>query len=500
MMLPNAEGQSQGEILVVEDNRASMKLLVGILADVGFAVRPAGDGELGLRSVQAKKPDLILLDFKLPGIDGIEVCRRLRKDPETREIPVIFVSALEDSQLKVQALQAGAVDYVTKPIDAAEVLARIATHLNISRLQRKTADQATELAEHRRHLEQLVVERTGELEASERKFRSMFETSADGIVVVDADSTMIVDVNAACETVYGYTKDEFLKLNVADILHEPEKTSSAAEFIAGSNKNSAGDCWHRKKDGTVFPVDFTAGRFTVDQRKFVYGFLRDTTDRKADEANIAASLREKEVLLREIHHRVKNNMQVIASLLRMHSRRTQNEQMRLVFGECRDRINAMSLIHEALYESDNIARIDFHSYLEKLCRYLNQAYSTTGHEIEISLLPSAAWLSMDQSVAVGMVVCELVSNAFKHAFTNDQPGVITIELAKSEGDEIRLTVQDNGVGLPAAVDFKDPKTLGLDLVVSTVTGELGGEIDVTRTPGTKYVIRFDCASSDGKDY
>lgn len=375
--------RQHGEILVIEDNPASLKLLVAILTEAGFKVRPAGDGELGLRSVQVKKPDLILLDFKLPGSNGVEVCERLKADPATQYIPIIFISAMEDSELKVKALHAGAVDYVTKPIKTAEVLARIETHLSMSRLQKETAQQAAELDTHRQHLENLVAERTKKLAASEAK--------------------------------------------------------------------------------------------------------------------IAASLREKDVLLREIHHRVKNNMQVIVSLLRLHSRRTQDEHVRLVFGECRDRINAMSLIHEALYESEDIARIDFHAYLEKLCRYLNRAYSTTGHDIQISLVHSQAWLGMDQSVAVGMVVCELVSNAFKHAFTEDRPGTIAIELAQLAGKEIQLTIQDNGVGLPAEIDLDSPPSLGLDLAVSAVRGELGGTIDVTRAPGTKYVIRFDCADIGGKE-
>jgi len=133
------------EIMVIEDDEGSLKLLSRVLTRAGYKVRPATDGELGLRSVQAKLPDLIMLDFRLPGMDGVEMCRRLKADPETKHIPVIFISALGEADFKVKALDAGAIDYVTKPIEPLEVLARINTHLNMYRLQRKLAVQSEKL-------------------------------------------------------------------------------------------------------------------------------------------------------------------------------------------------------------------------------------------------------------------------------------------------------------------------------------------------------------------
>ena len=127
-----------GEIMVVEDDEPNLKLLSAILAKAGYQVRPAGDGESALRSVRAKLPDLLLLDVNLPGMTGIEVCRRLKADPETNDFPVIFLSALGETELKVQALDAGGIDYITKPLGISEVLARINTHLNMHRLQRES--------------------------------------------------------------------------------------------------------------------------------------------------------------------------------------------------------------------------------------------------------------------------------------------------------------------------------------------------------------------------
>jgi DNA-binding response OmpR family regulator len=171
-MIPDlAPGRPHGEILIVEDNISSLKLLAAILTKAGYKVRPAPDGELALRSVQVKLPDLILLDFKLPGIDGIEVCRRLKEAPETRAIPVIFISAMDDVALKVTALEAGAADYVTKPHDPSEVLARINTHLSMYRMRRRLETKTEELDKHREHLEELVEERTAALLRNEARLR-----------------------------------------------------------------------------------------------------------------------------------------------------------------------------------------------------------------------------------------------------------------------------------------------------------------------------------------
>ncbi len=178
MNTDNANQAPQGDILIVEDNISHLKLLLEILTKAGYRVRPASDGELALRSVQVKLPDLILLDINLPGINGIEVCRRLKDNPVTKDLPVIFISALGETELKVKALEAGGTDYVTKPIEPSEILARISTHLKMHRLQRRLADQSEmlitevgerkkaekELTKHRDHLEELIEHRTIELQ------------------------------------------------------------------------------------------------------------------------------------------------------------------------------------------------------------------------------------------------------------------------------------------------------------------------------------------------
>ena len=152
----------------------------------------------------------------------------------------------------------------------------------------------------------------------------------------------------------------------------------------------------------------------------------------------------------------------------------------------------MSLIHEALYQSDNLAQIDFKVYLKKLCSNLIQAYGALGEGIAVTVDRCNVSLGMDQGIAVGMVICELVSNALKHAFPLGKGGQILISLFGLEGDMVELIVQDNGKSLPTEIDIINPPSLGLRLTAATVTRELGGSIKVERKGGTRFIIRFKC--------
>ncbi len=226
-----AHGSRREEILIVEDNPASLKLLSAILTEAGYKARPATDGELALRSLQAKLPELILLDLKLPGMDGIEVCRRLKEDPAARDTPVIFVSAVEDAEFKVSALEAGAVDYVTKPIVPAEVLARIGTHLRIHRMQRDLAAKTEQLEKHRDHLEVLVEDRTAALRKSEARLRKTQKIDA---LLVMAGS-IAHNFNNMLHAALGYAAMALDKIphdsEVRELLAESEKaTKRAAEL------------------------------------------------------------------------------------------------------------------------------------------------------------------------------------------------------------------------------------------------------------------------------
>ncbi len=221
------------------------------------------------------------------------------------------------------------------------------------------------------------------------------------------------------------------------------------------------------------------------------GHFRQMIDAvKSREEALRNALGEKEVLLREIHHRVKNNMQTIASLLRMHARKIDDARLTEIVNDCRDRIAAMSLVHESLYQSDSLAKIDFETYLNKLCRNLGRAYHAGGKGVSVSVDRCDVGLNLDQGVAVGLVVSELISNAFKHAFHEKESGSVAINVKNIDDDRVEMIVADDGAGLPADLDIRKTSSLGLRLVGGIITREMGGTIDVENDNGAKFIIRF----------
>ena len=247
------------------------------------------------------------------------------------------------------------------------------------------------------------------------------------------------------------------------------------------------------------------GAHTTSRRNFneddihffqaVANVLGMVIERLQAEAKIQASLREKEVLLLEIHHRVKNNLQVVSSLLRLQARQIQNDQSLEMFRDSQNRIKSMALIHEKLYNTQDLARIDFSKYVSKLGAYLFQSYSVNPAAIELALNIDDISLDIDTAVSCGLIISELVSNSLKYAFpplltgAGEPPGKIRIGLRAVDNNQLALTVSDNGCGLPKDFDLYSVDSLGLQLV-KRLTQQLKGKIELDRSGGTTFTITF----------
>jgi two-component sensor histidine kinase len=205
-------------------------------------------------------------------------------------------------------------------------------------------------------------------------------------------------------------------------------------------------------------------------------------------AELRATLREKEVLLKEIHHRVKNNLQVTSSLLRLQSAHIKDPVARELFVESQHRIHSMALVHEKLYQAPDLARVDMRDYTDSLAQLLARAYGTDGARIKIKLAHERLFLGIDIAVPVGLVLNELISNCLKHAFADGRDGRIEITIDHHAGQGFTVAVADDGVGLPADLDVRRAHTLGLQLV-HTLAEQLRGTIVVTRRArGTIFTL------------
>ena len=215
---------------------------------------------------------------------------------------------------------------------------------------------------------------------------------------------------------------------------------------------------------------------------------KEITERVQAEAKIKASLKEKEILLQEIHHRVKNNLQVISSLLNLQSQGIQDEKTLEVFQESQNRIRSMALIHEKLYRSSDLARVDFAEYIRNLASFLIRSYRSRA--VRLDLQAADIYLSIDNAVPCGLIVNELISNALKHAFVDGREGEICVIMHQLTDRHVRLVVRDNGVGLPKGVDYMNTGSLGLQLVTMLVE-QLDGTIEIRNNVGAEFEILFD---------
>jgi len=220
--------------------------------------------------------------------------------------------------------------------------------------------------------------------------------------------------------------------------------------------------------------------------------IRDITDRKRAEKELTASLQEKEALLKEVHHRVKNNLQIISSLLNIQARYIKDEGVTEVLEECRNRVRSMSLVHESLYRSENLARVNFAEYISNLTSFLFSSFGVDRRQIGLKLDLDEVLLGIDKAIPCGLIVNELASNSLKHAFPEHRTGIIRITLRHLEGDNVLLVVEDNGAGLPKSIDRQKVQTMGLKLVTDLVK-QIKGTLQIDMSNGTEFKILF----SDG---
>jgi two-component sensor histidine kinase len=247
----------------------------------------------------------------------------------------------------------------------------------------------------------------------------------------------------------------------------------------------------KRRDGTIIYVRESARaiRDASGRTLFYDGTVEDITEKKLAEEKLLSSLQEKEVLLKEVHHRVKNNLQVIISLLRLQSRYLDDPRLLELLQASQNRIRSMAMIHEQLYASQNFARVDFDEYIKNLITHLYVVYGVSPNRVSFKVQAAKIYLDINRAISCGMIINELVSNALRHAFPENRQGEIIVSLKQDEIGRFYLLVKDNGVGLPEAVEVEKAATLGLQ-IVRILVHQLGGSLRVIRSHGTTFSISF----------
>ncbi len=376
------------------------------------------------------------------------------------------------------------------------VVGAIESMRDITRIKETEA----ELARMNQNLENIVQNRTRALEdevaqriraekdvqAALDYTRSVIDANPDLMVILDAKG-VILDINAAGELLTGIQKEKLIGSPYFNYL-----VDDGTHFNKFSNLLHEGKLENfveiRRADGHITPLSVHAmgirGKEGVFDRFIVAA--HDITRQKKDEKAIQESLDEKVILLREVHHRVKNNLQIIISLVNLQMRQTDDPEVKQIMSETQNRVRAMSLVHEKLYRSESLSRIDFADYTRYLATQLFSFYGSDTRRVRLDFTMNKIMVDINTAVPLGLLMNELISNTLKHAFPNGREGAISIS-GGYEDDRIMLVIRDNGIGIPSDFDWKNTTSLGMRLVTSLID-QVDGTIVLDRNQGTAFTI------------
>jgi len=306
----------------------------------------------------------------------------------------------------------------------------------------------------------------------------------DAIYIYDDMGEKIKEVNDMASEILGYSRVELLNMSPKDF-NAPECAALLPERFRELKRKgkSIYETIYVNSIGQNIPVEISSRIIDYKGKKAILTVARDVTERKmAEEAH------KKEVLLKEIHHRVKNNLQVIASLLSLQSRNFKDKEFRLAFAESQNRIRAMAIAHEKLYMSKDLKNIDSADYIKNLANYLLHSYRVSAEKIDLEIDVDNIYLDIDQIIPLGLIINELITNSLKYAFYPGNEGLISLSF-KHSGSALVLTIGDNGKGIPENMDIFSTGSLGMQLV-TTLVEQLQGKLKIHRCSGTTFTMTF----------
>ncbi|MBT3208728.1 MAG: response regulator [Bacteroidetes bacterium] len=487
------------KILVVEDDYSQSLLIKTILTKEGFQVKVIEDGFDAYNYLieNPEKHDIILLDYHLPSIDGLEILQKL--DKNNKSLPIIFFTVDSSVDNALKAMKAGAIDFLPKDMTLIDELP-----LKIEKVYKI----------YQGKLEKQRMQES--IERSEKNYKNLVEYSPNGIVILK-DNKLV------------YSNKKFLKylrVNFEDI-----KTLSFIDLIAKEDiedyKNTSNEINFgseipfleiklinpKSKESIELEYKMSPLNYNGEQvlqiifkdisveKKLLQEKLRAKTAeennaqllqemeiRKTTEKKLRQTIYEKKILFKELHHRVKNNMQIISSILNLQLNTIDDPLMAKLFEESQDRIKSMSLVHENIYKTKNVDKINFKEYVKTLITNLFHSY-TMNSSVSFNNDIEDIFLSIDLGVPCGLIINEIVSNSMKYAFANKPDGIVYISLKKLKNKNLELIISDNGIGVSNDLNIEESETLGLQ-IVSALVSQIDGEIEIDNSNGTKFTIIF----------
>ena len=305
----------------------------------------------------------------------------------------------------------------------------------------------------------------------------------------------ITRLNQLAETTFGYTSIELIGQQVEMLIpsrYRPAHPGYRQGFLAETNARPMGagrDLSGLRKDGSEFPVEIGINPVDTGEGPMILSVILDLSERKQNEKRIHDALQEKELLLEEVHHRVKNNLQVIHSLLDLQALKIKDPDLVAMLRDSQNRIRSMSMIHQTLYQSHDFAQVEFQQFLGELLPNLMDSYGMVAGHVAMAIEAHHVKLPINEAIPCGLIVNELVSNALKHGFPSGQCGTVRVLMRQDDNHHIELAISNDGLGIPEHQNLERSGSLGLQLV-QLLTRQLHGRLDVQRSGPTCFTLRF----------
>ena len=330
------------------------------------------------------------------------------------------------------------------------------------------------------------------LKDSEERFRVSFQTSPDVLTITRTEDGIYLDVNDGFCSITGYTREEVVGKSSLDIniWDNPGDLERLVEGLQTDGKFDNLEAAFRMKDDSLIPGLLSARIIHVQGEPHLLTYTKPIADLKEAEERLRASLKEKDILLKEIHHRVKNNLQVISGLLNLQAHHIKGKKGREIYKESQNRVITMALIHEELFLANDLTQVDFAAYIKNMESKLFVSYGVKNENIDLVLETEHIEMVVDTAIPCGLIVNELISNSLKHAFPDNRKGEIRVDFKEVGDREFQLIVKDNGIGLPDGLDIHNTNSLGMQLV-TVLADQLGATLEVVGEGGTEFRISFE---------
>ncbi len=478
---------SKKTILVVDDEESIRKTLKYMLKKVGYHVKTADHASVAFELLGEFDIDLVISDIVMPDINGLELVSQINKQYNPPQI--LLITGEPSLETATSAVKLGVFDYISKPVNKRALLDVVHQALEKKSLLDEKERLVQQNLRYSRDLEEKLDQRTYNLLLTEEKYRSLFENTNVG-VGISTESGVSVEVNSVMCKISGYSPEEYKTLNLADTYVD---SASRVRLLAQMDLNAGVDQYEAefyRKNGTSYWASLTVKKILYRQRPAFLTTVLDISKRKENELKLQQALADKEEMLREIHHRTKNNMNVIISLLNMQSYSSDESNIKEILSKVNDRIYSMSLVHEQVYLSRQFSSMALKQYIKSMIMRHYAGPDLRGRSINFISELADVEIGLSQAIPLGLALNEVLANVMKHPYEPDSEGEVLVNMDLLEDNSVTISIRDHGKGFPEDLKLDDPATLGLHMVKILVEDQLMGTLTLTSEEGACVNLNF----------